>query len=69
MKKKDKYNAYAAAQIALTKSGTTTLELALAHIPMIVTYRVHPITAMIARHMIQVPFVAMVNLLAQKRLY
>lgn len=64
--KKDKYNAYAAAQIALTKSGTTTLELALAHIPMIVTYRVHPITAMIARHMIQVPFVAMVNLLAQK---
>lgn len=60
----DKYNAYAASSLALTKSGTTTLELALANIPMIVTYRVNPITAMIARRLIQVPFVAMVNLLA-----
>lgn len=64
---KDKYNAYAAANLALTKSGTTTLELALANIPMIVTYRVNPITAIIARRMIQVPFVAMVNLLAKRQ--
>lgn len=64
----DKYNAYATATLALTKSGTTTLELALAGIPMIVTYRVNPLTAMIARRMIQVPYVAMVNLLAGKEI-
>jgi lipid-A-disaccharide synthase len=60
----DKHDAYAAAAAALTKSGTSTLELALAGVPMAVTYRVNPITGAIARRMIRVPHVAMVNLLA-----
>ncbi|CAI3926488.1 Lipid A disaccharide synthetase (LpxB) (PDB:5W8N) [Commensalibacter communis] len=64
----DKYNAYAAASAALTKSGTTTLELALAKVPMAVTYRVNPVTAMIARRMIKVPYVCMLNLLANKKI-
>ncbi len=60
----EKYDAYAAAGAALTKSGTSTLELALARVPMAVTYRVNPLTAAIARRLIRVPYVAMVNLLA-----
>ena len=64
----DKHDAYAAASAALTKSGTSTLELALAGVPMAVTYRVNPITAAIARRMIKVPHVAMVNLLAGREL-
>ncbi len=60
----DKHDAYAAAGAALTKSGTSTLELALAGVPMAVTYRVNPLTAAMARRMIRVPYVAMVNLLA-----
>ncbi|MFT8943079.1 MAG: lipid-A-disaccharide synthase [Acetobacter pasteurianus] len=60
----DKHDAFAAAGAALTKSGTSTLELALAGVPMAVTYRVNPITAFFARRLIKVPFVAMVNLLA-----
>jgi len=60
----DKHDAYAAAGAALTKSGTSTLELALAGVPMAVTYRVNPLTATMARRMIRVPYVAMVNLLA-----
>jgi lipid-A-disaccharide synthase len=60
----DKHDAYAAASAALTKSGTSTLELALGGVPMAVTYRVNPITAMLARRLIRVPHVAMVNLLA-----
>jgi len=60
----DKHDAYAAAGAALTKSGTSTLELALAGVPMAVTYRVNPMTAAMARRMIRVPHVAMVNLLA-----
>jgi lipid-A-disaccharide synthase len=64
----DKHDAYAAAGAALTKSGTSTLELALAGVPMAVTYRTNPITAFFARRMIKVPFVAMVNLLAGREL-
>lgn len=60
----DKHDAYAAAAAALTKSGTSTLELALAGVPMAVTYRVNPLSAMIARRLIRVPHVAIVNLLA-----
>ncbi len=60
----DKHDAFAAAAVALTKSGTSTLELALAGVPMAVTYRVNPITAMIARRLLTVPYVAIVNILA-----
>jgi len=63
----EKHDAYAAAGAALTKSGTSTLELALAGVPMAVTYRVNPITAAMARRLIQVPHVAMVNLLAGRQ--
>jgi len=64
----EKHDAYAAAGAALTKSGTSTLELALAGVPMAVAYRVNPVTAFMARRMIQVPHVAMVNLLAGRAL-
>lgn len=64
----DKHDAYAAAGAALTKSGTSTLELALAGVPMAVTYRTNPITAFFARRLIRVPYVAMVNLLAGREL-
>lgn len=60
----DKFDAFAAAGVAMTKSGTSTLELAMAGTPMVVAYRVHALTAYFARRMIKVPFVAMVNLLA-----
>jgi lipid-A-disaccharide synthase len=60
----DKHDSYAAASAALTKSGTSTLELALAGVPMAVTYRVNPVSGFMARRMIRVKHVAMVNLLA-----
>lgn len=64
----DKHDAFAAADAALTKSGTSTLELAMADVPMAVTYRVNPVTASMARRLIRVPYVAMVNLLSGHRL-
>ena len=64
----DKHDAFAASEAALTKSGTSTLELALAGVPMAVTYRVNPVTAAIVRRLIRVPHVAMVNLLAGREL-
>ncbi|HUM09169.1 MAG TPA: lipid-A-disaccharide synthase, partial [Acidocella sp.] len=53
----ERYDAFAAARAALTKSGTSTLELAMAGVPMAVTYRVNPISAFLGRRLIKVPYV------------
>jgi lipid-A-disaccharide synthase len=60
----EKNDAFAAAAAALTKSGTSTLELAMAGVPMTVAYRVHPLSAAIARRLVHTQFAALVNLLA-----
>jgi lipid-A-disaccharide synthase len=60
----EKRAALAEADAALTTSGTATLELAVAGLPMVVTYKVSALSAWFARRLIQVPNVAMPNLIA-----
>jgi lipid-A-disaccharide synthase len=60
----DKRDAWAASAAALAKSGTTSLELALASVPQVVAYRVNPVTAAILRRLITVPHASLANLLA-----
>jgi lipid-A-disaccharide synthase len=62
----DKYDGFAASVAALTKSGTSTLELAMAGVPMLVTYRVNPLSAAIARRLVTVRYVSLLNLLANR---
>lgn len=57
----------AAAVIALA-SGTATLEALLLKKPMVVTYRLHWLTWLIARFLVRIPFVSLPNLLAARRL-
>jgi len=57
----------AAADAALAKSGTTTLEAALADTPMVVAYRVHPLTMWLARRVVRVPWISLVNLVAERQ--
>ena len=64
----DKFDAFAASSAALTKSGTSTLELAMAGVPMVMTYRVNPLTAAIARRLFTVRYASLVNLLAQREI-
>jgi lipid-A-disaccharide synthase len=54
----------AAADLAIAKSGTVNLETALARVPQVVLYRVNPITAWIARHILKfsIPFMSPPNL-------
>jgi len=59
----DKYDAFAAADAGLAASGTVTLELALARVPFLVTYRTSALTAAIVRRLIRVPNVCLVNVL------
>jgi lipid-A-disaccharide synthase len=62
----DKHDAFAAAAengAGLIKSGTSSLEMAVAGVPHIVAYRLNPITAEIMRRLIKVPYASLVNLL------
>lgn len=55
------------AAAALIKSGTGTLEAALAGIPFVVAYRTHRTTFALARRLVRVPHVALANLVAERR--
>jgi lipid-A-disaccharide synthase len=56
------------ATAALVKSGTTTLEAALAGTPCVVAYRMNPLSYAAARRLVKVPHVALANLVAGRRL-
>jgi lipid-A-disaccharide synthase len=60
----DTYNALAAADLAIVSSGTATVETALLGKPMIVIYRLSPLTARLAKRLVRTKFFSMVNLIA-----
>jgi lipid-A-disaccharide synthase len=61
------YDALGAADLSIVSSGTATVEAALMGAPMIVVYRLAPLTAAIARLLVRTPMFAMVNLIAGNR--
>jgi lipid-A-disaccharide synthase len=60
----------AAADLAITKSGTVNLELSLLNVPQVVTYRLHPVTAWIARNILKgsIPFASPTNLVLMREI-
>jgi lipid-A-disaccharide synthase len=56
------------ARASIVASGTATVEAALIGNPFIVVYRVSPISYAVAKRVVDVPHVAMVNLIAGKRI-
>ncbi len=60
----DTYELVAASDVALVASGTATLETALLERPMVIVYRMSPLTFALARRLISVPFIGMPNLIA-----
>lgn len=55
------------ARAAIVKSGTSTLEAAIAETPFVMAYRTHPLTFWLAKRLVEVDHVALANLVAGQR--
>jgi lipid-A-disaccharide synthase len=62
----DKYAAFDAADVALAASGTVTAELALAHTPMVVGYRVGGLTFFLSKFLMMVTHITLINILLER---
>jgi len=62
----DKYAAFDAADVALAASGTVTAELALAHTPMVVGYKVGGLTYFLSKFLMTVTHITLINILLQR---
>lgn len=60
------YDLLSVATAALVASGTATLETALFEVPQVVCYKTGSISYAIAKRLIRVPYISLVNLIAQK---
>ncbi len=59
----EKRDALAASTVALIKSGTSSLEVAAQGCPQVVAYKAHPLTAMIVRRLIRIPYASIINVM------
>jgi len=64
----DTYKLLRVSQAALVKSGTSTLETALFEVPQVVCYKTGWISYILALLLVKVPYISLVNLIAQKPL-
>ncbi len=62
------YDALQHSEVAVVASGTATLEAALRERPMVVVYRVSPLTWFVGKLLVDVPYYSMVNILAKKEI-
>ena len=63
----DKHAAFAAADAALAASGTVSLELAAAGVPMVIGYDMAPLTRFLMARMLRIDTVTLVNLVSETR--
>ncbi len=64
--REERHAAMAACDVAIAASGTVALDLALAGVPMVIAYRVNPVTAAIMRRVIRVRHVTIVNVILDR---
>ncbi|MFT6220249.1 MAG: lipid-A-disaccharide synthase [Rickettsiales bacterium] len=63
-----KYNAFKASNLAIAKSGTNNLEIAIAGLPMITIYKINPITHFIVKRLIKIKYANLINLILNREL-
>ena len=65
--REDMHRILPACDLALVASGTATLETAVHGVPMVIAYKVAPLSFRIGKAVIRVPFIGLVNLVAGKK--
>lgn len=65
----DRYELYKSTYIAIAASGTVSVELAMLHIPAIIVYKMNALTSLVARVLVKVKWVSLVNILENKEIY
>ncbi len=63
----EKFDAFAASVAAIAASGTVTLELAMTDTPHIIAYKLSPMSAWLAKHLIKTPYVNLINIILKRR--
>jgi lipid-A-disaccharide synthase len=63
----ESWDALAHADLALAASGTVTVEAALLGTPMVTFYRVNPVSWLLGKALVRIPFYCMVNLIAERK--
>ncbi len=64
----ENYELMASSSLVLVASGTATLEAAILGTPMVIVYRLSPLSWLLGRLLVRLPYVGMVNILAGKML-
>lgn len=64
-----RYELYQKTYVAVVASGTVSAELAMLHVPAIVTYKMNRITTLIGHLLINVKWVSLVNILLNRAVY
>ncbi|MCE3254586.1 MAG: lipid-A-disaccharide synthase [Rickettsiaceae bacterium] len=63
-----KYELFKAANLAIAKSGTNNLEIAIAKLPMITIYKLNPLTHSVLKRLIKIKFANLINLILNREL-
>ena len=63
-----KYGIIKSSALALTASGTATVEIAILERPMIIFYKVSPFAYLFLKKMVKLPYIGMVNIIAKKEI-
>lgn len=66
IRKGESVRALAASDIAVVASGTATLQAALLEVPMVVIYKLSPLTYQLGKRIVNVKYISLVNLLSGK---
>ncbi|MDR1207156.1 MAG: lipid-A-disaccharide synthase [Rickettsiales bacterium] len=64
-----RYDLFAKTDIAIAASGTVSAELAIMHVPAVIVYKMNPLTEFLARFMLKIKWVSLVNILLKKTVY
>lgn len=64
----DKLKIFALADAALAKSGTNTLEISASNTPLVIAYKLNPITFWIIKFMIKVKYASIINIVANEEI-